>query len=160
MSAGAFDPGAPFAPRPTTCAGVIEHGGWRLKLYEITAPGGTLDQAAYDAGMGPALGELPQPAHTVGRPGLGFVIQNQGCDPQGRRLCYLVVCWWDNANELFIRTLIKGESTGGAWVSAPDRASICVWDLGVIWHERNAYAGHVLTDEPDEGAYLEQRFMA
>ncbi|MFI4897033.1 MAG: isochorismatase [Phycisphaerales bacterium JB059] len=158
MSAEAFDPGAAFAPRPTACRGVIEHAGYRLKTYEITGTGETLDRAAFDEGMDAALGELPRPAVTRDRPGLGFVIRNQGRDTQGRQLCYLVVCWWDNANELFIRTLLRGDATGGDWISDPDRASICVWDLSVIWHERNAYAQHVLAKVPDAEGYLGERF--
>jgi len=42
----------PFAPRPITFLGVLEHGGWRLKHYGIVFGGATLGRAAFAACFG------------------------------------------------------------------------------------------------------------
>jgi len=155
MSGGAFERGRAFEPRPVRAGAPIEHSGWRLKPYTITLPGETLDEGTYERGMRVALGALPAPAAAVRRPGVGFVIRHQGLDPRGGRVHYLVLCWWDNANELFVETFIHGADTGREWVNGQGRGSVCVWDLEVIGHEREAYVRHVLgAGGSDVDAYL------
>lgn len=71
-----------------------------------------------------------------------------------------MLCWWDNANELFTETFIQGEGGGrDGWFDARGRGSPCVWDLEVIWHERQAYVRHVLAaDGAGLDAYLDDTF--
>ncbi len=159
MSAGAGEPGvpfepAPFEPRPIRAEPVIELRGHRLKPYTVTLPGETLDEGVYAEGTRLAADALPEPVAARTRPGLGFLIRHQGLDVGGDRVHYLVLCWWDNTNELFTRTFIRGASTGHAWTDAAGRGAPCVWDLQIIWHERNAFIRHMLTGAPDTASYL------
>lgn len=160
-----FTRSACYEPRPTRFLGVREYqGGWCLKTYSIVRPGATLDAPAYEEALTLASRALPQPAQSSRRPGVGFVIAHQGGGGEGERergvgvnegVLYLVLGWWDNENELPLRVWVR-EDAERRWRAALEHESVCVWDLRVLWHERNAYVRHVLGPdaEPDVGAYL------
>lgn len=130
----------PYAPRPVSALPPIERGGWRVKAYAITYGSAPLQRAVYDRGLDIALDALPRPAVTPARPGVGFVIFHQG-----RGVHYLVLSWWDNENEYFNRVFVRPIEGDQPWRPASGSESACVWDLEIIWHERNAYVRHVLS---------------
>jgi hypothetical protein len=142
-----------YEPRPVRFLELIERDGWRFKVYSIVYGPHPLDRAIYDDAIDRALRDLPRPAVTVHRPGVGFIICYQGCGWH-----YLVVSWWDNENELpqhiYVRPI--DVTPGMQWRRAAGGESICVWDLQVIAAEREAYVKHVLSpaDGPDLDAYL------
>jgi hypothetical protein len=56
-----------------------------------------------------------------------------------------------SCNECFLDLRVREQREGARWREARDE-SFCVWDLEVIWHERNAYVEHMLkpaTARPD-----------
>lgn len=61
----------------------------------------------------------------------GFAILHQGAT-----LSYLVLCWWGNDNELFVRVAVLEE---GRWVIDKDRFSFRIWDMEIMWLERKSY---------------------
>jgi hypothetical protein len=135
---------------------MCEHDGWRFKQYDIHCHGDAMDDGAYESAVQALLTQLPTPAMTADRPGVGFIIRHQGPEWQ-----YAVLFWWDNQNELVQRILVRDRSeAAGTWHPPSSTQSICVHDLAVIWSERNAYIEHVLGPEggPDLAAYLDARF--
>jgi hypothetical protein len=147
-----FQRTARYEPRRLEFMGVLEFaGGWRLKAYSILCASGVLDEPAHDEGFTRAASMLPRPAESASRPGVGFVILHQG-----RGVVYLVLGWWDNENELPLRVLVREATPGADWRAAAAHESVCVWDLRVLWHEREAYVRHVLGPErgPDIEGYL------
>jgi hypothetical protein len=93
-----------------------------------------------------ALESFPKVAVTPRRPGVALLIRHQG-----RTADYVVLGWWDNENELPLRVFVRDPRTG--WRPARGSESVCVWDLEVLWAERNAYVAAVLTDAPDVDRY-------
>lgn len=151
---GSFCVEAAYEPRPIRPREALAHEGWRLKVYDITCPGESLDAPAFAAAIPTALDALPVPAVTASRPGLGFVIRNQGA-----AWVYIVLGWWDCENELPLRIWSRPRRNGGVWGPARASQSICVWDAQVVDFERNAYVEHVLAraHQPDLDAYLNAR---
>ncbi|MFN9975158.1 MAG: hypothetical protein ACK58T_35230, partial [Phycisphaerae bacterium] len=106
---------------------------------------------------------LPEPARTKSRPGVAFVIHHIATP-----LDYLVVCWWDNENELLTRVLTRNAAAATRDPATPfrlsERESFCVWDMDIMWHERAAYVRHVLAGlrggvgSGDLNAYAADRF--
>jgi hypothetical protein len=140
-------PITPFAPRPLSYLGLREAHGFRLKVYAIAYGDRPLRADHFDRGFAAATAQLPQPAVAGGRPGVGFAVCHQG-----RTGDYVVLCWWDNENELPTRVLL---ADGDGWRPATGGESFCVWDLRVVWWEREAYVGTVLAGRPDGvAAYL------
>lgn len=93
--------------------------------------------------------ELPEPDEGRGRAGLGFLIAHQG-----RTGDYVVLGWWDNENELPLRVWVRRGPAQG-WRPAEGGESICVWDLEVIWAERQAWVDAMLSPSgPSPADYL------
>jgi hypothetical protein len=138
---------APYEPRPLAFLGGASVAGYRLKVYSILYGDRPFDAARFRRTREIAATALPQPAVTTSRPGIGFAIQRQGKTGD-----YVIFGWWDQENELPIRVFV---ADAGGWRPARDGESFCVWDLRVIWSEREAYVGTVLAGRDDVvDAYL------
>jgi hypothetical protein len=137
-----------FIPRPITFAGILYMRGYELKSYRITSGGKPFRTEHFEEGLSLAFSSLLFPAITVIRPGLGFVIAHQG-----NELDYIVLSWWDRENELPTRVFVR-DDTG--WRPARPDESFCVWDLEIIWHERQCYIRTMLSPVPGASreAYL------
>ncbi|KAA8997345.1 isochorismatase family protein [Affinibrenneria salicis] len=136
--------GQPWLPRPIDAAGVTSLNDWRLKRYTIRYRRAA-QAVDFSAAWTMAAAILPTPAQTGARPGVGWVIEHQG-----KNADYLVLGWWDNANELRTRVWVTDH---GQWRAARDE-SFCVWDLQVIAFERDAFVSHMLQNTPDPERYL------
>ena len=143
----------PYAPRPVQFCVVAEPRGYRLKQYVIVYDGPFRGDDFRD-GLRLAFEALPAPAVTADRPGVGFAIAHQGNGAD-----YVVLGWWDRENELPLRVFVRPQTPDGAWRPARGGESVCVWDLEVIWFERQAYVQTVLGGE-DVEAYLAKQLNA
>lgn len=140
---------AGFAARPITPLGIVDSRGWKMKQYAIRPAEVRFDLDLFGDGLARALSGLPQPARSKGRCGAGFVILHQGAS-----MLYIVCCRWENENEQVTEVLVKELAPGSAWRRAANE-SWCVWDLEVMWFERNAFVEAVLAPAvPDVEAYL------
>ncbi len=126
----------PFSPRAITFTGIADLTGYRLKQYTVVYGGDRLDAARFAPGVDLAAAALPQPAIAAGRPGLGLIIRHQG-----RGADYVVLGWWDRENELPLRVFVRDR---GSWRPAQGSESVCVWDLELLWFERQAYVQTVM----------------
>lgn len=122
----------PYEPRRIRFHEVREHRGWRIKVYSIVYDAAAPDWARFHKGRELALAALPEAEGEAGRPGVGFAIAHQG-----RNADYFVLGWWDRENELPLRIFVR--EGGEGWRPARGSESICVWDLQVLWFERDAY---------------------
>lgn len=135
----------PFKHREILPLAPIETKGWQLKRYRIRHADQVFDETRFDGGRALALGALPHPARTAERPGVGFLIEHQG-----NGIDYAVLGWWDRENELPLRVFVCDQPGSNAWRPARGSESVCVWDLQVIWAERDAYVSTVLAEsQPD-----------
>lgn len=130
----------------------IEVEGWKLKPYRVlgraAGEDGPLEQATLEA----VVAELPENPTAPGRPGLGFIIEHLASP-----LDYIVLCWWQNNNEMITRILVR--EAGAPWRPTDGSESFCVWDLDIMWFERNAFIRTMLSvPAHDPAAYLGARF--
>ena len=143
----------PYTPRRIRSHGIREVSGWRLKVYSVVVDGSPPEWGVFEPTVAFVEAALPSPAVAAGRAGLGFLIAHTG-----RGMWYTVLCWWDRENELPIRVWVA-EQDGGPprWRPARGSESVCVWDLDVIWHERQAWVRTLLAKHPApdaDSAYL------
>lgn len=90
---------------------------------------------------------------------LGFVVLHR-C---GADFYFLLVCTWRNDNELWETVWAKrGDEHGfGPWpVEGTHRPTFCVWELGAVCHERNAWTRYLRSarDEAAKLAYARDTF--
>lgn len=87
---------------------------------------------------------------------LGFVILHR-C---GQSFYFLLVSTWRNDNELWETVWAKdgeGDLAFSAWpIEGPHRPTFCVWELGAVWHEQQAWSRYLRTqrDARAKQAYL------
>ena len=143
-----------FAPRRIEFHGLRSFAGWRLKVYSVVYGPASVDWDSFGPGISRAEANLPQPAVTPARSGVGFLIAHQG-----RTANYLILGWWDQENELPLRVFVSRNHRPESWREAEGSESICVWDLEVLWAERQAYIATVLSASgSDVAGYLARTF--
>jgi hypothetical protein len=129
-----------FAPRLTSVATpALDPDG--IKLYEISAHSRRVDVVEYSDELRRLKAEIGVPwANTP-----AFAILHEGASAK-----YLTLAWWGNGNELFVRVSVQEGST---WIVDPGKYSFCLWDMEVMWHERQAYIQNIYCENPDLSAY-------
>ncbi|WP_341502461.1 hypothetical protein [Gallaecimonas sp. GXIMD4217] len=138
-----------YQSRQVDFLGIWAKGAWQLKAYGIHLPHQPLDnqlklqaRRLLDATLaGVAATELPA----------GFVGIHQG---EGRNVIF--IDWW-RGNELHHRLFLSALDNPLQFLPAgPDDFIACVWDLGLMAYEREAWIEKVLQGG-DLAAYLHQR---
>ena len=83
--------------------------------------------------------------------GRGFVLLHR-C---GESFYFLIVCTWQNSNELWQTVLYKDHDAATEFVLFPrdeaHKPTLCVWELVPVWHEQQAWT-RFLTSARDETA--------
>jgi hypothetical protein len=131
-------PYKPYRARSIAFHGVRHDRDWKTKVYSVAEAGCKLEWDAFVPGIRAAFAALPEPVRAPGRPGLALLIAHEA-----RLASYLVLGWWDRENELPVRVFLRptGES---AWRPAVSGESFCVWDLEILWYERQSYVETML----------------
>ncbi len=132
----------PYEPHPLRFLGVETIRDYQIKVYALRRADQKFDRQRFADGEQLAAATLPQPAILDDeRPGVGFLLLHQAGS-----MDYLILCRWDRQNELPTHVFVA-DDTG--WRPAADQESFCVWDLRVIWWEREAYVATVLAEQAD-----------
>ena len=116
-----------------------------IKIYTISARNMPVAQEAYAS----RLNEVKQQKGLEWATTPAFVLMHDGASRE-----YLVLAWWGNDNELFTSVSVKTESS---WTEDPSRFSFCLWDLEVIWHERNCFIENIYCPTPSLENYRKSR---
>jgi hypothetical protein len=90
---------------------------------------------------------------------LGFVILHR-C---GASFYFLLVSTWRNDNELWETVWAKDGDASGfhPWpLEGPHRPTFCVWELGAVWHEQQAWSRFLRSERDAEArdAYLSDSY--
>jgi hypothetical protein len=149
--------------RVVTAGSVVPVGNALLKWYEIVRPHVAITDALREQtraflAAASADGRLQLDAD------LGFVMLHIG-DSKGvpDSVALLLVTSWRSANELWESVYFKPSAGDDAYEpvpKSPHQATFCVWELPVVWHERNAWTRYLESarDDAAREAYLADRF--
>ena len=122
-----------------------------LKWYEVRREHATVSAAVRDDARAFLRAEA-----TAGRlqisGELGFAILHL-CEES---FYFLIVCTWRNVNELWETVYTNDGSGFEAVAQGTHMEVICVWELGVVVHEQQAWTRYLYSarDEPAKLAYL------
>ena len=148
-----------YKTRPVRFLNLAEYAGWRIKVYGIrfTQDGSQFepkpDRSIIALAQQAMLKQLPTPAVTDSRYGVGFLIIHQG---QHRN--WLLLDWWTD-QEILKQLLFSSP------LDAPDQITraendllACTWEMAIHGFERQAWIDTVLNNQagPDLEAYLKQ----
>ncbi|SBT41163.1 hypothetical protein [Micromonospora auratinigra] len=144
-----------FQDKELTVPGPVEVGGRHVKRYHVDQPDRRLEPAVVEAAYAYLPHLLPEPD---GTPAAGWVVLHRGADTGA----YLLAYSWFFDNVVQCRIAVAGQPA----LDCPDDDPThfvplaqpgvgCVWELGVLEHERAAWIRHVLApDAPDLAGYL------
>ena len=144
----------PYSARPVTFLKVVSFDGWRLKVYAISTAAECVTDALVSKGLDAILPELPLPASTDDRYGVGFVIIHRGTLRN-----WFSLDWWEYEDILFHK-LFSSPLEDIENVTAEESAAIaCVHELKIINFENEAWIKTALgkAGDPDFDGYLRQR---
>ena len=141
-----------YAPRPIRFLEEWQAApGWRLKVYSIAYGREQARPEAVAAAKERAEKMIPP----TGGYGVGFLGVHDG-----RGAVFAFLDWWEGENELHHHVWVAPADHPTALKPVVDNnPSVCVWDIAVQWHERQAWVTHVLAnpDGPDLEGYLSER---
>ncbi len=129
-----------FEPRTITPLPQVALKGFLLKIYAVACHGHGFARERFEPAITQISQRLPLPAREAGLPGVGFLILHQGLTAD-----YAVLAWWDQQNELPLHVRVND---GAGWRSANAHESICVFDIEIVWFERNLWIATVLAGNP------------
>jgi hypothetical protein len=130
-------------------------GGARLKWYDIAPSETPVPPEIAALARAFLKREDPEPGGD-----LGFVILHR-C---GAAFYVLIVVTWRNENEMWESVYAKRSDDDADFSEfphpGPHRGTFCVWELGAVVHEKDAFRRYLLTsrDEVAKRAYLADRF--
>lgn len=127
-----------------------------LKWYDIRRPDVEIAQELVEESRAFVAAEVER-LKMEGQ--LGFVLLHD-CRPA----LLLMILTWRNTNEIFESAYAKDMTRAAGYqpttFETSHRATFCVWELGAVWHERQAWVRFLASkrDEAAKLAYVNDRF--
>jgi hypothetical protein len=145
-----------YRRRPIRFLELWEEAEWRIKVYSITLPGGSVNPELLGAAKEAGRRWLRQPLAPGRRYyGVGFMGVHEGTGAN-----FVFLDWWADDNELYHQVYLSpaDDPTHLQYVS-PTGLACTVWDLRVLCFERQAWVDTVLANPagPDLAAYLSRQ---
>jgi len=150
----------PYAPRPVRYLGLHHCDGWRIKTYSISAKNERVGQDA----VAQVWTLLPvwlaqHTTYPLDSYRIASLILHVG-----REGCFAILSWWIDSNMLQTQVHLATDPERRDFRLFSDRGIFtCVWEMAVLWFERNAWVQHVLTHPADPHGidrYLAQHLNA
>lgn len=141
----------PYEKRPIRFFEVWECEGWKMKIYSIAYGRPVAREKLVTAAKLVAAERLPEPTIRENRYGVGYIGVHDG-----RGASFVFVDWWANENELFhhVYTAPENDPFNLRYTTSDDSITACVWDLALMWLERQIWVNHVLLN-PTENSIEE-----
>ena len=124
---------------------------WKLKIYRLSTGDDPVTEDLVTTGLNEILPNLPQPATTEDRYGVGYVIIHRGSLRN-----WFSLCWWEYEDILFHK-LFSSPLDNMASISAEESSAIaCVHELKIVNFETEAWIETVLSEngDPDFKNYM------
>jgi hypothetical protein len=149
----------PYRPRPIRFLEIHQHDDWRIKIYSISA----CSERVHPQTIQYAKLQLPT-----------WMMQSQHYPldtyqvatlilHEGKEGCFAIINWWIDENMLQQFVYLASYNNPSHFEIYSDKGIItCVWEMAVLWFERNAWVEHVLkkAPDPDFDSYLQQHLNA
>lgn len=141
----------PFKSRPIRFLEIIKLNNWHIKCYSISdsnerVPEVYVHKAKSNLGQWLHLSHLT----TLTNYSTATLLLHE-C----KEGCFAIINWWVDDNMLQHFVFLTPNINSPFSLYSDSGVVTCVWELEVLWHERNAWVKHVLTaNQPDFTAYL------
>ncbi|MBK9735489.1 MAG: hypothetical protein IPO92_11160 [Saprospiraceae bacterium] len=144
----------PYTKRPIRFIKIIQEHDWQIKVYSISV----LRERIHEDRIITVLPKLSEWLSKHKNTNLAHYHIATLIMHEGREGIFVIINWWLDENMLqhYVYFASYDDPTNFTLYSGNGIIS-CVWELAVIWFERNAWVEHVLikSDHPDFTSYLQ-----
>ncbi|MEM1130345.1 MAG: hypothetical protein AAGH83_07455 [Pseudomonadota bacterium] len=143
-----------YAARLVTSLPVWEMGAMRLKPYWVDREDDAEPPAALlEAARAQTETVLPPEAEAEGdHAGLGFVVLHRGAEGT-----WLLMDWWARGDTCCQRVAKAPRGSTAFELVGPRPLMACVWELALVWREREAWVETMMSGRPNPAEYLRRR---
>jgi hypothetical protein len=141
-----------YQRRPVRKIALVLQDGWAIKAYSISVKNDTVSGKLSDLARVKIFEELKHIDIPVRGHRIGILILHEGIDG-----IYTLLNWWTDenilCNQVYFSTYQKPED----FSNLSEKSIVaCVWELAVLWHERNSWIANILmkNGQPDYDSYL------
>ena len=143
-----------FKKRAVKYLDVIEFGDWKFKLYSMKYNELRVTPEIENVIKASLPDWIKENSQINDFPNykIGTVIIHEAMDS-----ILVVVNWWVYENVIQNHVYVSEYETPNKFVDFTSKGlRFCVWEMNILWHERNLWVEHVLkkADNPDWDAYL------
>ena len=140
-----------YIPRPIRFVELYTIGDWKIKMYSISIHGEIVSPKNIQLAKYNLESWLKKSTmYELEKYNVATLILHEG-----KEGCFAIINWWIDENMLqhFVYLF---DTNGDIRLFSNHGIITCVWELAVLWHERNAWVTHVLmkNEVPDLEAYL------
>ncbi|MBE2216899.1 MAG: hypothetical protein IAE90_01770 [Ignavibacteria bacterium] len=142
-----------YKKRPVRFIDLYETNGWKIKIYSISV----LNERVSQETIAQVKEQIPgwlklSSIHQLETYNIATLILHEGNEG-----VFALINWWIGENMLQHYVYFSAYENPGQFTLFSDKGiTFCVWELAVMWHERNAWVEHVIknSSRPDFEAYL------
>jgi hypothetical protein len=142
-----------YQKRPVRFLEVYQHDDWRIKIYSISVRNEFVNQQNVDFAKAQLSNWLEK---TKNYPLENYKITTLILH-EGKEGCFAIINWWIDENMMQLHVYLANNENPSHFELYSDKGIItCVWEMAVLWFERNAWVKHVLMNAtaPDFEKYL------
>jgi hypothetical protein len=144
---------SPYKNRPVRFIELYRYADWQIKIYSISVKSEFVsdDKIQFAKQCLPGwlsnVSNCPFETYKV-----ATLILHEGKEGN-----FAIISWWVDENMLQLYAYLATNETPDIYELISDKGTVsCVWEMAVLWFERNAWVRHVLEKAhcPDMNAYL------
>ena len=136
----------PYSPRPVRYLGLLQCDGWRIKTYSISVKSERVgENVVTQVGALLPTWLAQHTAYPLDSYRIATLILHEG-----REGCFAILSWWVDSDMLQTQVHLATDAARADFRLFSDRGIFtCVWEMAVLWFERNAWVEHVLAHPED-----------
>lgn len=148
-----------YEQRPVRFLEVYIHNGWYIKIYSISVRSEHVQTQVVESAK-LRLTEWLQKSdqHPLENYKIATLILHEG-----KEGCFAIINWWVDESMLQHHVYLMDYARPSHFELYADKDIItCVWEMAVLWHERNAWIENILkkNKNPDFEGYLNSQLNA
>jgi hypothetical protein len=141
-----------YQKRPVRFLERYQAGDWTVKMYSISV----LAERVSAGNVTVAKTMLPEWLEKAGIYPLATYRVATLILHEGKEGCFAIISWWIDENMLQLFVYLAPKENPATFTLYSDRGIVtCVWELAVLWFERNAWVSKML-EQPDNPAALRE----
>ena len=147
----------PYQPRLIQSLGILLCKNWRIKVYSITVNNEPITKTQLQH----VIGQLDTWLEYSSEQGYRHYDIATLIIHQGRDGYYILLSCWVEENMLQNFVYLKEEQHNDFKLISDKGIAVCIWEMRIWWHERNAWIRHVLEKphHPDFESYLNDNII-